>query len=318
MSRMRRRAVARSSRPPLVGSLPRTTFSRTVKLSASMKCWCTMPMPAAIASLGLRKCTSRPSTRMCPSSGRCIPYSVFISVDLPAPFSPTMACTSPRATRSSMSLFATTPGKRLVIPRSSTASGVDSSILSPRGRCGGDGRGGGPPGRARRRPRPTPRPYTRKTTGPGPVPPWTRRRPSVLRNCFPPSGARGGRGLDLAADDLLLEGVELVGDVVDLPPGGGQADALGLEVGDPVLAAGHVALGEVGDELLDRVVDPLEDRGHDHRLQRRITDGLVLVGVHADGLAAGLRRGAEHALPRGAGGVVHDVRPALVHALGQG
>ena len=32
--------------------LPRTTFSSTVRLSASMKCWCTMPMPAAIASAG--------------------------------------------------------------------------------------------------------------------------------------------------------------------------------------------------------------------------------------------------------------------------
>ena len=31
---------------------PRTTFSRTVRLSASMKCWCTMPMPRAIASPG--------------------------------------------------------------------------------------------------------------------------------------------------------------------------------------------------------------------------------------------------------------------------
>ena len=57
---------------PCVGSLPRTMFSRTVKLSASMKCWCTMPMPAAMASAGLRKLTSRPSSRIWPSSGRCI------------------------------------------------------------------------------------------------------------------------------------------------------------------------------------------------------------------------------------------------------
>ena len=57
-----RGASARSSRPPRVGSLPRTMFSRTVKLSASMKCWWTMPMPAAMASAGLRKCTSRPSS----------------------------------------------------------------------------------------------------------------------------------------------------------------------------------------------------------------------------------------------------------------
>ena len=29
----------------------------TVRLSASMKCWCTMPMPAAMASVGLRNVT---------------------------------------------------------------------------------------------------------------------------------------------------------------------------------------------------------------------------------------------------------------------
>src|SRR5688572_27859859 len=46
---------------------------------------------------------------------------MFISVDLPAPFSPTIAWMVPRSTRRWMSELATTPGKRLVIPRSSTA-----------------------------------------------------------------------------------------------------------------------------------------------------------------------------------------------------
>src|SRR5256885_518987 len=36
-------------------SAPRTTFSRTVRLSASMKCWCTMPMPRAMASAALAR-----------------------------------------------------------------------------------------------------------------------------------------------------------------------------------------------------------------------------------------------------------------------
>src|SRR3954471_19605779 len=54
-------------------------------------------------------------------------------VDFPAPFSPTMACTSPRPTRSSMSRLATTPGKRLVIPRSSTASGATVCPAAPAG-----------------------------------------------------------------------------------------------------------------------------------------------------------------------------------------
>ena len=38
-------------------------FSSTVRLSASMKCWCTMPMPAAMASVGDLKCTSLPNDR---------------------------------------------------------------------------------------------------------------------------------------------------------------------------------------------------------------------------------------------------------------
>ena len=38
---------------PWSGSSPSTTFSSTVRLSASMKCWCTMPTPRAIASRGV-------------------------------------------------------------------------------------------------------------------------------------------------------------------------------------------------------------------------------------------------------------------------
>src|SRR5437870_409727 len=46
---------------------------------------------------------------------------MFESVDLPAPFSPSRACTSPSAASKSTRSFATTPGKRLVIPRRLTA-----------------------------------------------------------------------------------------------------------------------------------------------------------------------------------------------------
>src|SRR6185312_11603198 len=44
---------------------------------------------------------------------------MFIRVDLPAPFSPRSACTSPFCRSKSTPSFATTPGKRLVIPLSS-------------------------------------------------------------------------------------------------------------------------------------------------------------------------------------------------------
>src|SRR5437773_1946267 len=46
---------------------------------------------------------------------------MFESVLLPAPFSPSRACTSPTAASKSTASFATTPGNRFVMPRSRTA-----------------------------------------------------------------------------------------------------------------------------------------------------------------------------------------------------
>jgi simple sugar transport system ATP-binding protein len=69
ISRTRVRAASRSSRPPSpTCSLPSMTFSATVKTGMSMKCWCTMPMPAAIASPGPAKCWTSSSRRISPSS----------------------------------------------------------------------------------------------------------------------------------------------------------------------------------------------------------------------------------------------------------
>ena len=87
-----------------------------------MKCWKTIPMPWAIASAGVAKETSEPLTLMVPSSGFCTPYRIFISVDLPAPFSPTRAWMVLDLMVMSMSWLAITPGNRLPIPLSSMAS----------------------------------------------------------------------------------------------------------------------------------------------------------------------------------------------------
>src|SRR3981189_3711557 len=60
---------------------------------------------------------------------------MFISVDLPAPFSPRSACTSPlRRSKFTWSL-ASTPGNRLVIPRSSRrgASAIGAILLNRQG-----------------------------------------------------------------------------------------------------------------------------------------------------------------------------------------
>src|SRR5579884_4202949 len=59
---------------------------------------------------------------------------MFISVDLPAPFSPSSAWISPRRRSKSTESFASTPGNRFVMPRSSRT-GVASSIGCGRGRA---------------------------------------------------------------------------------------------------------------------------------------------------------------------------------------
>ena len=64
-------AASRSREPAKpVASLPSMTFSATVKTGISMKCWCTMPMPAAMASPGPVKCWTSSSSRISPSSAR--------------------------------------------------------------------------------------------------------------------------------------------------------------------------------------------------------------------------------------------------------
>src|SRR5262245_15287696 len=111
-----------SSRSP--PSSPRMMFSVTVKGSTRTKCWWTIPMPLAIASRGEEILTSSPRTRIRPSSAGYIPYNTRIRVDLPAPFSPISAWTSPaRSSRSTWSL-ASTPGKRLVMRSRTTRGGV--------------------------------------------------------------------------------------------------------------------------------------------------------------------------------------------------
>ena len=59
--------VEEAGRP--ASSMPSVTLSATVKTGTSMKCWCTMPMPAAIASRGEPNLAGSPSIRISPSSG---------------------------------------------------------------------------------------------------------------------------------------------------------------------------------------------------------------------------------------------------------
>ena len=65
-------------------------------------------MPAARAAAGPCRVTSRPATVSVPLSGWCTPARIFTSVDLPAPFSPRSACTSPARSSTEPSISAWT------------------------------------------------------------------------------------------------------------------------------------------------------------------------------------------------------------------
>src|SRR4051794_27832155 len=85
--------------------------------------------PASWAAWGEEKATSRPSNSMRPESIAYTPVSTLMSVDLPAPFCPIRACTSPRATSNRASRNAGTPRNCLLMPcmesRSSGRSATD-------------------------------------------------------------------------------------------------------------------------------------------------------------------------------------------------
>src|SRR5262245_45354684 len=74
-----------------------------------------MPTPAAIASEVDQPVTSRPFTSLLPPLGAHMPLRTRLSVDLPAPFSPTSEWISPAATSRLAPSFATTGPNRFTI-----------------------------------------------------------------------------------------------------------------------------------------------------------------------------------------------------------
>src|SRR5579863_2445303 len=278
-SRTSRRVRRRSSRPnPRTRSAPSVTFSATVNTGTSMKCWCTIPILALIASRGEWMLTGLPSSRISPSSGCTRPYSTFISVVLPAPFSPSSARISPGSTVRSMWSLATRSPKRLVMPRSSSF----KRRLHSR--------------RVRRRPR-----SAARTLRPGP--------PTGQTLCAERSArshrALGGRD-DLAALDLGLERVELghqrgrhlAREVVERRQ---HRAAIGQRA--DVDAALELALGRLQHRVLDRGRDPLRHAGDEVGAVLGGADAAVGVHpVHLDVLAGRVRRldrgrGAEPVTP---------------------
>src|SRR3954452_23630172 len=114
-------------------------------------------MPSAAASFGPWMVTGRPSKTISPSSIGWMPAMHLISVDLPAPLSPTSAMTSPGATWKSTWYRAWTAPKLFDTPRSSRIGSLLLTISSPLSvvrraagppRPGGVVGRGGPPPRA--------------------------------------------------------------------------------------------------------------------------------------------------------------------------
>src|SRR4051812_44070779 len=297
ISRMRFRAVGPSSRwpsGPRTDSTPSMTFSVTVKTGTSMKCWWTIPMPALIASPGSRNDTGLSSSRISPSSGWYSPNRTFMRVVLPAPFSPSRAWISPGSTVRLTSRLAITPGKRFVIPRSSSFIGPEPPSAI---RCAGAGNRTRSAARGARR-----RPLGHR---------WKRR--VDLRGCVVVSD------LHLAGDDLRLQIGELrLGGVRDL----GVEVVEGAEV--------HAAVGERADEhrlgrrlveaaldgRRDADVDLLEDRGQRQRLVLRDGDVPVDVDAEADGGCLALLDCREATLADGATDAEADVRVLVEEAKG--
>ena len=91
-------------------------------------------MPARIAAAGLRSAgavTRLPpasASSTVPASGRCTPVRIFTRVDLPEPFSPMIACTSPARNSAEQERSATVGPKALASPVTRSATGPASRL----------------------------------------------------------------------------------------------------------------------------------------------------------------------------------------------
>ena len=71
-------------------------LSRTLRLGARLSSWWMIEIPRSVASTADEKATRSPSSSILPEVGFSTPERIFISVDLPAPFSPNSVVTLPR------------------------------------------------------------------------------------------------------------------------------------------------------------------------------------------------------------------------------
>ena len=112
-ARIRRLATVPSG---LSGWRLKKMFSITVRSGISGSSWNTTPTPAASDSPGSRGANRSPRSCTSPPSARSTPEMTLTRVDLPAPFSPSSACTSPGWTSKLTSCRACTPANALLRP----------------------------------------------------------------------------------------------------------------------------------------------------------------------------------------------------------
>src|SRR5262245_1022649 len=124
---MRARSITARGPKRRTGRSPSAMFSATESAGTRRSSCGMVTIPAAIASRGLAKWRSSPLTRMTPRSGRCTPPRMRISVDLPAPFSPTTAWISPNATAKSTLWSASVAPNCLLTPSALAAGWVIAS-----------------------------------------------------------------------------------------------------------------------------------------------------------------------------------------------
>src|SRR5436309_4219638 len=204
---------------------------------------------------------------------------MFISVDFPAPFSPSSAWTSPRLRSKSTWSLASTPGNRFVMPRSSRTGAAS---------IGGDS-------------------MRLETTSGAEAPLGDPVSAVVLRD--------GRRDLDLPGDDLLLEHRHLGKDLrpqlaLQLRADLAEGDALVLQVEDRVRAALVLA----GFRSLDRIehadVNPFD------RARQDVGTEEGLIAVHSDAPDAMVLRRAQSTQPAEAGNGEDHVRAGCDLVLG--
>src|SRR5437667_1170809 len=97
-------------------------------------------IPSVLALAGSIRCTAWPRTTMFPASGVSAPVLIFPSVDLPAPFSPTSAWTSPAARSNDTRRSACTPANDLEMEIASSSGGDTRGDDSRRPGAWGAGR----------------------------------------------------------------------------------------------------------------------------------------------------------------------------------